>query len=66
MTPPENGSGTALSICVKRCHYIDEVSGEKYKGIASNYLCDLKVGNKVLLAGTAAPLNYLMKTRLTF
>ncbi len=30
-----------LSICVRRCSYIDEFSGEEYPGVASNYLCDL-------------------------
>jgi ferredoxin--NADP+ reductase len=40
-----------ISICVKRCSYIDDFSGEKYKGIASNYLCDLKPGDTVTLAG---------------
>jgi len=31
-----------IRLCVKRCNYIDEYSGEQYPGIASNYLCDLE------------------------
>ncbi len=40
-----------FSICVRRCSYIDEFSGERYPGIASNYLCDLKPGDTVTLTG---------------
>ncbi|MBI3119749.1 MAG: hypothetical protein HYZ00_13730 [Candidatus Hydrogenedentes bacterium] len=47
----ENGSPSAISICVRRCFYIDEINGERYAGVASNYLCDLKSGAKVLLTG---------------
>jgi ferredoxin--NADP+ reductase len=40
-----------LSILVRRCFYIDEVSGEKYPGIASNFLCDAGTGDKITLTG---------------
>lgn len=40
-----------VRLCVKRCQYIDEYSGERYDGIASNYLCDRKVGETVTVAG---------------
>jgi ferredoxin--NADP+ reductase len=40
-----------ISLCVKRCFYIDEFSGERYDGKASNYLCDLKEGEVVRLVG---------------
>jgi len=40
-----------IHICVKRCNYIDEYSGERYPGVASNYLCDQKVGNSIEIAG---------------
>lgn len=40
-----------LSILVRRCFYIDEVNGEKYPGIASNYICDRKPGDKLTLTG---------------
>ncbi len=40
-----------INICVKRVAYIDDYSGERYDGIASNYLCDLRPGDEVTLAG---------------
>ncbi len=40
-----------IELCVRRCFYIDEVSGEEYPGIASNYLCDLATGDKVTFTG---------------
>jgi ferredoxin--NADP+ reductase len=51
------GSGTGddikpvISLLVKRCFYIDDFNGERYDGKASNYLCDLKEGDEVTLAG---------------
>ena len=50
--PDRGDSGNPrIKICVRRCSYIDEYSGEKYKGIASNYLSDLRPGDTLLLAG---------------
>jgi ferredoxin--NADP+ reductase len=40
-----------LKLCVRRCDYIDAYSGERYPGRASHYLCDLDVGQPVLLTG---------------
>ncbi len=40
-----------FSICVRRCSYIDEFSGEEYPGIASNYLCDLRPGDTLPVTG---------------
>ena len=40
-----------IDICVKRCHYIDEYSGEEYDGVVSNYLCDLKAGEQLTITG---------------
>lgn len=40
-----------LTICVRRCSYIDEFSGEEYPGIVSNYLCDLRPGDTVTITG---------------
>ena len=40
-----------ISLCVRRCFYIDEVSGERFPGIASNYLCDAKPGDIIRLTG---------------
>ncbi|SDX09697.1 oxidoreductase [Thiocapsa roseopersicina] len=44
-------SGVALDLLVRRCFYIDEVSGERYPGIASNYLCDAKPGAPLTISG---------------
>lgn len=47
----EDRKMTEISLCVRRCFYIDEVSGERYPGVASNFLCDRRPGDKVLLSG---------------
>ena len=47
----EGGQAMTISICVRRCFYVDEVSGERYPGVASNYLCDALPGDKVELTG---------------
>ena len=49
--PPAQGGGPHIDICVKRCHYIDEYSGEAYDGVASNYLCDRQPGDLITLCG---------------
>jgi ferredoxin--NADP+ reductase len=45
------GGGVHLDILVRRCFYIDEVSGERYPGVASNYLCDAKPGDQITISG---------------
>jgi ferredoxin--NADP+ reductase len=40
-----------IRICVRRCSYIDDYSGEEYKGIASNFLCDLRPGDTLTITG---------------
>jgi ferredoxin--NADP+ reductase len=40
-----------FSILVRRCFYIDPVNGERYPGIASNFLCDARVGQKLSVTG---------------
>lgn len=47
----EDDSGVEFSLCVRRCSYVDEVSGERYPGVASNYLCDLSAGGSIEIAG---------------
>lgn len=47
----EEGDLAEIALCVRRCFYIDEVSGERYPGVASNYLCDLQPGDKIKIAG---------------
>ncbi|QOC23291.1 oxidoreductase [Wenzhouxiangella sp. AB-CW3] len=49
-TPAELGPGR-FTLCVKRCSFIDPYSGERFPGIASNYLCDLQQGDRLSLAG---------------
>jgi ferredoxin--NADP+ reductase len=50
--PEEDDAGTPrIKICVRRCFYIDDYSGEEYPGIASNYLCDLAPGDRLTLTG---------------
>jgi ferredoxin--NADP+ reductase len=46
-----DGGRPRVTLCVKRCNYIDEYSGERYEGIASNYLCDLREGGTVTING---------------
>lgn len=49
---PDRSHGKArVTLCVRRCDYLDEYSGERYAGVASNYLCDLAPGSTVTLAG---------------
>ena len=45
------GGPVELELCVRRCFYLDEFSGEEEPGIASNYLCDMKPGDKVSISG---------------
>lgn len=47
----EEANMEEISLCVRRCFYIDDVSGERYPGIASNYLCDRGVGDTIKLTG---------------
>jgi ferredoxin--NADP+ reductase len=42
-----------LTLCVKRAITKDPVTGQVYRGVASNYLCDLKPGDEVTLTGPA-------------
>lgn len=50
-TDSGQGQGPILDILVRRCFYLDEISGERYPGIASNYLCDAKPGDQLTLTG---------------
>lgn len=40
-----------LTILVRRCSYVDPINGKRYDGIASNYLCDRKVGDQITITG---------------
>lgn len=49
---PEITKGrTKIKICVRRCSYIDDYSGEEFSGIASHFLCDLQPGDVATLTG---------------
>jgi len=50
---PERGESglPRIKIAVRRCSYIDAYSGERFPGVASNYLCDLRPGDTLTLAG---------------
>jgi ferredoxin--NADP+ reductase len=47
----EKNKYTEFTLCVRRCSYIDDFNGEQYKGVASNYLCDLQPGDNIEFAG---------------
>jgi ferredoxin--NADP+ reductase len=51
--PTETGNleSVELLLLVRRCFYLDAISGERYPGIASNYLCDARPGDKILVTG---------------
>jgi len=50
--PQRRDDGTVeITLCVRRCNYIDEYSGEEYRGVASNFLCDLRPGGSVEMNG---------------
>ena len=49
---PDKQNGKALiTMLVKRVSYVDDFSGEKYEGVASNYLCDRRVGDEITITG---------------
>jgi ferredoxin--NADP+ reductase len=47
----ENGKPDTFSICVRRCFSIDDISGERHPGLASNYLCNAEAGDPIQIAG---------------
>ena len=42
-----------IELCVRRCFYIDEISGEEHPGIASNYLCDASPGDRIMVVSVS-------------
>jgi len=46
-----DGEAVEIELLVRRCFYIDEVSGEEYPGEASNYLCNAKPGDVISITG---------------
>lgn len=51
VTGIDRGEKSLVDICVKRCFYYHEFSDEKYPGVVSNYLCDLKPGDTIKMSG---------------
>lgn len=49
--PKKTKTKSTITALVRRCDYVDDFSGEKFEGIASNYLCDRKVGDKITITG---------------
>ncbi len=47
----DSPDSTDFVLCVRRCSYIDDASGEEIPGVASNYLCDLKPGDTIEFSG---------------
>lgn len=47
----KNPDNTEFALCVRRHMYVDDFNGQEYKGVASNYLCDLKPGDSIQFAG---------------
>ncbi|MBB4198027.1 oxidoreductase [Rhodoblastus sphagnicola] len=41
----------AFELLVRRCHVIDDFNGERYDGVASNYLCDMPLGGQMSFSG---------------
>ena len=54
--PARSPSGSPrIELVVRRCDYVDQYSGERYPGVASNYLCDLAPGDAIEVAGPYGP-----------
>ncbi|ANQ52248.1 ferredoxin-NADP reductase [Flammeovirga sp. MY04] len=49
--PREVAGKLQIKMLVKRCAYVDDFSGELFKGIVSNYICDLKPCDELLITG---------------
>ena len=49
--PDRKDGKQIIKMLVKRCNYVDDFTGEVFKGVASNFLCDRRVGDEVTLTG---------------
>lgn len=49
--PGKKNGRLLITMLVRRCYYVDDFSGEKYEGIASNYLCNCRTGDEITLTG---------------
>jgi ferredoxin--NADP+ reductase len=48
---PESGGQKGFELLVRRCHVIDDFNGERYDGVASNFLCGLPPGGEIAFTG---------------
>jgi ferredoxin--NADP+ reductase len=51
LEPADEPGVTHVIMCVRRCFYVDDFSGEERPGIASNFLCDKQVGDTFEVTG---------------
>lgn len=49
--PVGDAGEPTIELCIRRCFYVDEYSGELYPGTVSNYLCDREIGDTLDLTG---------------
>jgi ferredoxin--NADP+ reductase len=49
--PARKNGNPLITMLVKRCSYVDDFSGELFDGVASNFLCDRRVGDEITLTG---------------
>jgi ferredoxin--NADP+ reductase len=47
----DHGDAKSVSVCVKRVVYKHPETGEEVRGVASNFICDLKPGDEVMITG---------------
>lgn len=47
----DNGDAKTVSVCVKRVVYKHPETGEEVRGVASNFICNLKPGDEVMITG---------------
>jgi ferredoxin--NADP+ reductase len=54
--PARNDAGRPrITIAVRRCSYIDDFTGERHPGVASNFLCDLRPADTLTVIGPFGP-----------
>jgi ferredoxin--NADP+ reductase len=48
---PKTDGNPEITLVVRRCNYIDDYSGEEFVGVNSNFLCDRKPGDEIMITG---------------
>eukprot|EP00878_Enallax_costatus_P003594 GHUV01003808.1.p1 GENE.GHUV01003808.1~~GHUV01003808.1.p1 ORF type:complete len:352 (+),score=82.06 GHUV01003808.1:1450-2505(+) len=49
----DSGDGQTCTLCVVRVIYTDPKTGQEVRGLCSNYLCDVKAGDELVMTGPA-------------